>query len=307
MRLRGPIRGRGLRVLTAALAATCVAGAARAATILNDGFETTTHPTGFRTVATGTGAAFYTRNDATTTGTAAITTDAAVGGAAPQVLTVTNNQTTSQSYPVLAPLGGFTTLTNTNDTATLSFKFRFINATSATTSNGNFRFGLFTSQGTVVTGDNQPTTSDDDQGYYVQFGNSAQTTNNLFYRESGGTQPILGGVDRANIAASTTVAAITDTASHTASLTLTRTSATAIGLSLSIDGGAAVTGSTSSSLISSFDEIGFTDGFVAAPLNFAIDDVQLTASNFTVPEPGAIGLAAVAGMAGLMRRRQRRA
>ena len=153
-----------------------------------------------------------------------------------------------------------------------------------------------------MTGDNQPTASDNDQGYYVQIGDAAQTNTNLFYNEAGGTPTILSGTDRANVASNTGVPAIADNLGHSALFTVTRTNATTITLSLSIDGGTAVTGTTTN-LRTQFDEIAFSDGFVAVPLNFEIDDVQVNAST-VVPEPAGLGL--LAAGAGLLLRRRRK-
>ena len=284
------------RIAVLGLAGAAMAGSAGAAIVITDGFEAATHPTGFRSVATAPGVPFWATKS--TNGTASLVADGTFGS---QALTVTS--TTATNYPVVAPFGGFSTLTNVGDTVNLSFKFRFTNQGTATPSNANFRFGIEGSQGTFVTADGQTATSDDDKGFYVQIGDTAQATNNLFYQENGGTTSILSGGDRTIVTASNTVAGLADNAIHTASLTLTRNAGT-IGLSLSIDGGAAVTGTSSNASIASFDEIAFSNGFATTSMNFAIDDVSVTATNFAVPEPATAGLIALGAVGALARRRR---
>lgn len=303
MRLsKAPRRLRGCGFAAAVLGGLSVgawAGNAGAAVVVSDSFETATHPTGDRTVAAGQGVQWFVRNP--TGGSAVIGSDATFGSNA---LAVTNTSTSAVSYPVTAPLGGVATLANVGDSITVSFSFRFLNAGSVNDGNSNFRFGIHNSMGAPPSADGQQSNTDNDQGYYAAIGDAAQGTAGLFYNEAGGTAPILGGTDRANVAASAGVAAITDANVHTAALTLTRTDATHVGLSLTIDGGAAVTGSDSTAnLRTTFDEISFGDAFISGTqLNFALDNVQVDATAFTVPEPGALGLAAAAG---LLARRKR--
>jgi hypothetical protein len=282
-----------LRVVCLGMALVGLSKTASAAIVVNDDFSAATHPTGFRSVASGLGIPYWLAK----AGTSAI-----VSESGNNVLSVTG--ITTDSSPVVGLLPGTASLSNVGDTINLSIKFRFQN--SPTSNNGNFRFGLNSSTGTPITGDGQTTTSDNDLGYYVQFGNAAQTTNNLFFNESGTLTSILSGLDRVNIAASAVPAAITDTVFHTATLILTRSSLTNIGLSLSIDGGTAVTGTTTT-LYTSFDELSFSNGFQATNLNYSIDDVVLNASNFTaaIPEPSLIGLG-VAGVLGCCAFRRRK-
>jgi hypothetical protein len=299
--------------MAAAAGALAAGGAASAAVIASDGFDAATHPTGSRTVVTpavvpgNNGIPFFTRFADPGNGTATIVSDSAVGGATAEALSVTNT-TASNSFPVIGVLPAMGMVTNVNDAVTLSFKFRFLNATTVADNNTAFRFGLFNSKSTPVTADNT-TASNDDQGYYVTMGDATQASSTLAYNESGGTSPILGGTDRNPATASAGVTGINDNLGHTVSMTLTRTSATALGMSLVIDGGAPVT--TSFSVIyPGFDEIAFSDGFVgtaSGQLNFAVDDVQVTANNVVVPEPMGLGLAGVVVAGGMLGRRKRRA
>lgn len=273
--------------LVAALSLCHALPPAHAVTIVNDGFETTTHPSGDRTVASGTGAAFYTRA-LSATQTLAITNDATFGS---NVLAFDDSTAGGQSEGIIVPLSSAINLENTGDYLTVSFSFRYTNNGAAGANEANFRFGLFNSQGSAVTGDNQ-TASANDTGYYVQVGSggAATASTNVFYEETGLTSPILGGTDRANKTASSSGFGINDDAIHTASFTLTRTSATVMGLSLSIDG-TTITGSDTTTLITSFDEIAFANGFGVTGLDFMLDNVVLTSS---VPEPSIAGLSTLA-------------
>jgi len=262
------------------------ASTAMSAIIVDDDFSTTKHPSNFRTVpAPGLGGIpFYTRYSVTGSSTASI-----VDGEF-------RIESPGTNFPVIGLLPGTVSLANVGDTVSASFNFRFLNPDTATDSNSSFRFGLHGSNGTPVTGDNQ-TDSDNDQGYYVQIGDAAQTAGNLMYREGGGQGTITNGNDRGAPTASGGVAAITDTNFHTALLTITRDTATTMQVSLKIDAAATVTGSFTT-LYTSLDEISFANGFSSPTLSYAIDNLVIDASNFTpVPEPSTVGLAA-AGIIG---------
>jgi hypothetical protein len=296
---------RTLSLFLAGASALGLGTRASADVIVNDGFDVLTHPTGSRSVAVGTGIPFYTRFAVPGNGNSTIATDAAVGGASPSVLSVTAG--TASSFPVIGLLPGVASLVNTNDNVTLTFRFRFLNPDTATDGNSNFRFGIHGSNGTPVTGDNSGA-SDNDQGYYAQIGDAIQTNTNLLYRESGGTSPILAGIDRAVTTSSDGFAAITDSGPHTGTFSVTRTSPTTIVTSVSVDGGAAVTGSFTT-LYTSLDEIAFSDGFTASAstqLNFEVDDVQVSATSFVAPEPAGFMVLSACGLGGLLRRRRGR-
>jgi hypothetical protein len=270
--------------------------------VANEDFGTGTHPTSDRTVAAGSGMSFHTRDGASAI-TAAIVDDAVFGS---KVLSMTDlNSPASTSKPVIGLLPLTLQLANTNDFVTVAFSFRFVNNASVTAAAANFRFGLFNSAGTAVTSDSQ-TTSDNDRGYYVQVGSSgttAPTSTNLFYNEGGTILPILASTDRTNVAASSAGVVINNTNIHTAAFTLTRVNATAISLSLVIDGATAITGTdTTSNFRTSFDEIAFSNGFTNPGLNYAIDNVVITSS---VPEPNTVGIVAAGALVGAAARRRR--
>lgn len=266
-------------------------------TIATDNFELTDHPGGNLTLAGPTsGIPFYTRNATGASYSVSIANDATFGSNVLQHVDTT--ATTGNAIIGVLPLP--IVLANTNDFITLTFQFRFLNVGTATANNAGFRFGIWGDGGTTVTANGQTTVSDNDAGYYAQTGVGTTTpgSGNLFYNEGGGTSPIGGGADRA--AVNTTAGngvAINDGNIHSATFTLTRTNATTVSLSVSYDGGTAFIGNSTTNIRTTFNEIAFNDGFVATPVQFAIDNVQVTSS---VPEPGsallfAFGVAAVAG------------
>lgn len=292
------------------LLAACGVGAigsgdlARGALVVEDGFEVATHPTQSRTDFVAPGRPFYTRQDAAGT-TAAIVNDTGVGGLGSRALSVADIDTnTGTSGVTIAPLATAYALNNVNDRLTLAFRFRYTTNATAPAGGNNFRFGFFSSNGSAVSGDNAPE-SDTDIGYYAAIGSggTAAGTTSLFFEETGGIGNILGGTDRTSITASGTAGTgLNDNAVHTASLTLTRTSASAIGLSLVVDGGTPITGSDTGTLRTTFDEIAFGGAFNTTGNAFILDDVTVD----YVPEPAAAGLAAL-GLPLLARRRATRA
>jgi hypothetical protein len=282
--------------LATAIGFIASAGVSSGLTVLNDGFEIATHPTGFRSVHTFPGSPYF-----GVTGPAASITDDAVFGS--RALTVT----AAANYHLVSPLGGTISLANVSDTLTFSFKLRFTNTPAA--DGATFRFGVFSSNGTSVTTDNFGAgVSDNDQGYYAVVGAvSAAATAATLFSEAGGTTPILGGTDRVALTTSATGPSIAaaDNTAHSVSLTITRTSLTQISFSYVFDGGTPITAvDNSANLRTSFDQIAISNGFTTTFAQYNIDDVLLTASNFTpIPEPAAAGLAGI-GLLGLLMRRR---
>lgn len=297
--MRGQLFNRSSLLAGLVVAGLGTAASAAPITLVNDTFDTATHPTGFRTVAAGSGVPFYTR----AAGTAAIVNDAGLGSDALNVLDT--DSSTGTSMPLIAPLPQTVTLNTVGDSVTLSFRFRYTTNGTAPAGGNNFRFGLFSSSGTPITGDNTAET-DNDIGYYAGIGSGGTTpaTNAIFYEETGGIGNILGGTDRTSIVASTnTGLGLNNNSPHTASLTLTRT-ASGVQLALSIDGAAAITGTDTSTLRTSFDQIAFGGAFATVGNGEVIDDVQVTYN--AVPEPAALGTVALAVGATAIRRRRRR-
>lgn len=272
-----------------------------AVTVVNDGFELATHPTGFRSVAIAPGASFIQPD--TNTGAASLETDNSMGNPVDNKALSVISSSVSTSHVLTANLGGSISLGNVSDTMTLSFKIRMTNTPTA--GGAGFRFGLYGTNGTVgLTEGSGLTNPNNDTGYYATIGVNgvAPVANNVLWAESGGTSPILAGGDRAAIN-SAAGSSLNDALSHTVSMTVTRATATTMNVSFSFDGGTAISGTTNI-LYTSFDEIAISNGFQAIPTTYNIDDVLLTASNFTpIPEPTVAGLAGLGLLALLKRRR----
>lgn len=292
-------------------------------TIASDNFEFAHHPetspgSGIqdRTVVTGgvNGIKFYTRNATPANLSVNIVNDPLPGGLGTKVLSfVDTANTTTLNDSIIGVLPQALTLGSTGDFIRLEFTFRYTNLATALPNAGGFRFGIEGSNGTVVTGDDQAATSDNDQGYYAQTGvgpspANAPVNSNVFFRENGGTFPILGGTDRLsiNLPAGTTGMAFNDELAHAVSFTITRTAGSNISLSLIYDGGTPLTVNTAGGTgnFFTFDEIMFSNGFVTSPLSFNLDNVSVVSN---VPEPTAAGLLSLGSVAllGLIRRRAR--
>jgi hypothetical protein len=275
--------------LSAVVCSLTTIAVSSAITVVDDGFELADHPTGFRTVANPAngGVAFLASASAPAISLGA---DAVLGSNA---LLVT--PTAQLNHNVIAPLGGSISLTTIGDYAELNFRFRFLNT--PTVSSSAFRFGLFNSNGTAVSDGAFGTNDDNDIGYYMVLGNgatSAGTTGDAaVFDEAGGTDPILGGTDRSAVIASPTVTGVSvpggDQTAHSVMFRLERTAAGTISISYRLDSGTTYTVTDNTTLRTTFDEIAFSNNFASAPATvsqYAIDDVVLTASNFTiVPEP----------------------
>jgi len=276
---------------------------ASAVTVVNDGFELGTHPTGFRTVfAPGSGGVAYYASAGSPS--ISLGADAGMGSNALLVTPTANHQ-------VVAPLGGSIDLNTIGDFANLSFRIRSLNTSASEV--GAFRFGLHGSS-TPVTGDGFSTVTDDDFGYYALLGygtsNAGTAPGSAFLYEEGTSAvvaPLLGGGDRTGLVATTAGAgpliASGNTAVHTVNFRLERT-ASGIQISYSFDGGTTFSTTDTASLRTSFSQISLSNGFTTTFGQYAIDDVLLEASNFTlIPEPSVAGLAGLGLLALLKRRR----
>jgi hypothetical protein len=285
-----------------------------AATLVSDSFELPDHPTGDRTIVTGGGSGikFYTRNATGPNYSVNIVNDTGVGGLGSKA--IQQNDTIGGYNQIIGLLPQTVSLAVPGDYIQLTFKFRFTNGSTAFSRADGFRFGIFSSNGTVITADGTATAgasepiSDNDIGYYAQAGvRSDPATNNMLWHETGGSNPILGGADRANLLTSAVGGNFGDNVVHTASLTLTRNVGNKMSLSLSYDGGGAITATdslTSPLPVFAFDEVGFGNAVGTTSLIFNIDDVSVITN---VPEPasGCLLAIATAALLGLRRRRTR--
>ena len=270
-------------------------------TLVDDGFELTTHPSGFRTVATSPGIPFYMGRSPDGSNTALLTTDNTAGFTG-TVFSINGSTAAATNFPAIGLLPTTALLTTVGDTLTLSFSFRFTNSPSM--NQGAFRFGLFDSNGTSLTADGPVATTDNDRGYYAMVGSAGSLpgSGNVLFVENGGVSPILGGTDRVATTANNNGVSISDNLVHTVSLTLTRTSLTAMGMSTTID--STTTTGSFVTLWTSFDEIGFGNTFAATNTQFNIDNVKVTATS-VIPEPSTVALCGLAAIGlGLGRRRR---
>jgi hypothetical protein len=201
---------------------------------------------------------------------------------------------------MLAPFAATTLGAVGSGTETIRFGFDFrLTQASSTAQGAGFRFGLFNSNTTAVTADNQVGTTTNDFGYGVQIGTGAAGVTIL--REptnSGGISG--GGQDDSNITASgSTPVNIADTLKHSALFTVTRTG-TGLAFAVSIDGVQVATAADNAALGFTFDEMVFGNG--NNTVDYRIDNVVVE----TVPEPTAVGVAAAGGLLVTLRRHRRR-
>lgn len=157
-----------------------------------------------------------------------------------------------------------------------------------------FSVGLYNSNNTKVTADNQ-TASANDSGYFAGMRRTSGAA--TIRQESGMNLEIGSGTDITTLGDGITAFALANGDPHVVIFTLTRT-ATGIDLGLVVDGNTLVTTSTSTNLITTFDEITFLNGATAT--DYLVDNVRL--ENIAVPEAASAGLVG-AGLAGLMLRR----
>ncbi|HVJ46009.1 MAG TPA: PEP-CTERM sorting domain-containing protein [Luteolibacter sp.] len=195
--------------------------------------------------------------------------------------------------------GGAITLGAPGDFITLSFSFR-VGGTIANSAQG-FTYGLYSSNGTSITGDDT-VDSDNDRGYRGQFATGTTASVGIVKEDNsaaGGLGTGTGTESAAVGMSSSTPVAIGTNDPHTASITLTYNSATDLGITLMFDN-ATVAQGTSTVPYLSFDEVVFAQG---GNNSLVIDNVSVTSN---VPEPGSAALLLVA-VAGFAARRNRRA
>ncbi|MDF3057784.1 MAG: hypothetical protein K0R17_1999 [Rariglobus sp.] len=164
---------------------------------------------------------------------------------------------------------------------TLNFQYRFTGTTNLNSA-GRLRFGLYNAGATYTSSHNQGTVRNNDQGYYGQTNPvSASSTGTTVARESSGNE-LLGGSGVVTIGtAGTSVNG--GTTAHTGILSIKRSGSTVI-VSASIDGQTIATGTDSSPLTYTFDEVVIGVGLgtgTASPLR--VDNLSVsTAPAFPV-------------------------
>ncbi|MEH1942714.1 MAG: PEP-CTERM sorting domain-containing protein [Nostoc sp.] len=187
---------------------------------------------------------------------------------------------------------------NIGDALDLSFDFRFTTEPSLSTTSAEFpqirgsglRFGLYNSGDTPITTDilaslvGSGTPIEDDGGYLVLSGLAGTSSLGVNKENFGSGDSITGGNGNVQLASTTSVPTINDTAPHTANLVLERLSPQLVRLTASVDGFSIETSDSGSGIISSFNEIAVRSVF--SNLNVNIDNVVLqTLTSTSVPEP----------------------
>ncbi|NJK92040.1 MAG: PEP-CTERM sorting domain-containing protein [Blastochloris sp.] len=175
---------------------------------------------------------------------------------------------------------GSTTL-SVGQSFVLSLDFRYITAPST---GSVFRFGLYNSNGSVTSADNN-TSSGNDFGYRVQVASNAPPS---FVDESGAAPDVTSGSDSTAITGGTlsNMPAL-GTSSHRAVLTLTRADVNTMTFGLSLNGSNLVSSGAytdTSGAFFTFDEIAFGAG--NSTNTYRIDNVNLE----VIPEPSTYAL-----------------
>jgi len=205
-------------------------------------------------------------------------------------------------------VGEFTTqsLTNVGDKITLSLDFRMASLGTTGNTNRGFKVGLFNTNGSSMTADGtssaEPTSStpnatSNDTGYFVGIGTGTTGTTALM-REDGIGATFMAGTDIAYLTSSTgTSPQIQDLLAHSLTFTITKDSETTLQIDFNLDGGDIdLTSTGGSTLITSFNEVGFSTG--SYQTGFVIDNVNVE----FIPEPATIALLSL-GFFALRRRK----
>jgi hypothetical protein len=177
-----------------------------------------------------------------------------------------------------------------NDTLIFRFDFRL---TTLINSGSAFRFGLYGSNGSVVTADNQ-TASDNDRGYRVVLG-AGGTAGISLSEENGSNAQILAGSDGITLTDPGAISVnINDNEKYSALFTITRSAASQVDLYVAIKNSAgavigSATGTDTTSPYFTFDEIAFNHA-TTGEVDYRIDNLSLI-----IPEPS-VSLLIIAAM-----------
>ena len=257
---------------------------ASAATILSDGFDDGTRDSSVD------GADWYkvTASSNLILGVADDTAGLGSGNA----MNFTNNSN-STSRAVVANFADVT-LANPYDSITLSFDGR---AYSTDESDDDFRFGLFNNMGTALSADesSSATTDNDDLGYFAR-GSTGTTLDVIDLVEDKGTSTVLGGSSIAIKGSTATTTTFLPGSMVERAFVLELWLSAGGGkimMDLYIDGGLVLSDFDDSTLVTTFNEVGF--GSNANP-DFVVDNV-LVETVVHIPEPATLGLLAMGCLA----------
>lgn len=184
-----------------------------------------------------------------------------------------------------------------NDRISFSFDFRYTSnpPSIATTSDSTLRFGIFDSNGTVVS--TTPSSADnDDFGYLARFSTNNNAASSLTKVPSGDASTA-GTAVTASI--SNTIP-VFGTTSHALRLDLTRVAGGGIQIDSYFDGSLITSATDTSTPYSSFDNIRI--GQNSSTTEFQIDNVLVETS--VIPEPSSVALLGLASLVLCLQRRR---
>ncbi len=159
-----------------------------------------------------------------------------------------------------------------------------------------FRFGLYSSNGTLAT-DNGTTNSDDDSGYFVNVGTGTKGSSLLVYKEVGNSYGILGGSDLTSLSGNGGFAVSNTGGDYSFTFGIERTDDKTLVFTVFQGNTLLLTTTNSSGIYTNFDEIAIS-ALTGSAHN--LDNVKLE----FVPEPSAIGLLAISSVAFLYARKR---
>ncbi|MEX2382265.1 MAG: PEP-CTERM sorting domain-containing protein [Opitutales bacterium] len=278
----------------------CTSASLRGNLIFSDNFESATNSnlTNNNNVVTST----LTWYSALEDGRVRAVEDTVLGGAGNTALELTSPDTFRR-------MGGQFTSTTLSATEGEALELRFDMRFTESPANNiyGFRFGLYNSNGTLMTqsnpnGKNQPDEQNDDFGYYTRMASGTATATTELIREPSGNNPTGGATVTGEVILtnSGTPARIEDQLMHSFVYTLTRLSGGDLGFTVRMDGNLIGSAVDTDPLTGTFDTLYFSKGNISS--DFTVDNVQLS----VIPEPGTLLLMGITMGAFFLLHRRRR-